>query len=366
MIRAQVLTTYPTEDASRRLRIEPLVAEMRKRGVDVSIHELFTRSAFSNKNGSFIERIGAASQLGWQLLRRLTLFSRKYDVVLVHREAFPFFTPSLERLISRRAKVAVLDVDDAIYSPPTHIKDWRQALRQPDKALEYSVIFDLIFCGNEMLRDAFSGKRAEAEIYPTCPPPETFELEREDTSAVSVMWTGSQSTLGSLMAVLPEVLTVCEQENLTLYVLGGANIDSLPSHPRLVAARWSHEQEQQLLAKADIGLMPLPDTDWERGKSGYKAILYLCAGLQAVVSPVGINKVLSEKYDSIHACSDEDWASSLRSVIERVRRSGSDHSSRTQARSEFDVRRNASQAVSAILARLGATDGELSKAKNSA
>lgn len=356
MIRAQVLTTYPTEDASRRLRIEPLVAEMRQRGVDVSIHELFTGSAFSNKNGSIVERIGAASQLGWQLLRRLTLFSRRYDVVLVHREAFPFFTPYAERLISRRATVTVLDVDDAIYGSPTHIKDWRQALRRPEKALEYSKIFDLIFCGNEMLRDAFSGDSADVTIYPTCPPPETFELERADSSSLSVLWTGSQSTLGSLLTVLPEVLSVCEQESLTLYVLGGANVESLPSHPRLVPARWSHELEQKLLANADIGLMPLPDTDWEQGKSGYKAILYLCAGLQAIVSPVGINKELSEKYDSIHSASNEDWGSSLRSMVEKVRQSGPDHSSRMQARKEFDVRRNASQAVNAIMSKLHASD----------
>lgn len=356
MIRAQVLTTYPIQDASRRLRIEPLVAEMRRRGVDVNIHELFTSSAFSNKNGSIVERIGAASQLGWQLFRRLTLFSRRYDVVVVHREAFPFFTPSLERLISRRATVAVLDVDDAIYSPPTHIKDWRQALRRPEKALEYSAIFDLIFCGNEMLRDAFDGDSADVTIYPTCPPAETFELEREDSSSLSVLWTGSQSTLGSLLTVLPEVLSVCEQENLTLYVLGGANVESLPSHPRLVPARWSHEQEQKLLAKADIGLMPLPNTDWERGKSGYKAILYLCAGLRAVVSPVGINKELSEKYDSIQSSSHDDWASSLTSLVEKVRQSGPDDSSRIQARSEFDIRRNAGQAVNAILAKLNASD----------
>lgn len=347
-----MLTTYPVADASRRLRIEPLVAELRGRGVEVRVHELFSPFSFANKNGNLRARFSAAVRLSTRLAQRILFFVRRYDVLIVHREAFPFFTPFFERILTARAGVAVLDVDDAIYSSPTHVKDWRHLFRSPINALAFSEYFDLIFCGNDVLKDAFSNKRAQTIVFPTCPPPETFDLDRQELSEVSILWTGSQSTLGSLQHVLPEVLSLCEEEDLTLDVLGGANISSLPSHPRLRARRWSHDLEQKLLARAAIGIMPLPDTEWERGKSGYKAILYLCAGLQAVVSPVGINKELSEKYSSIHEARLGEWASSLRSAVEAVRSSSTDVSARTLARLDFDAHQNARRQVDTIFSRL--------------
>jgi hypothetical protein len=245
-----------------------------------------------------------------------------------------------------------LDIDDAIYAVPTHTRDWRRLLRKPEKSLEFSNLFDLVFCGNEMLKKTFGNSHALAELYPTCPPVETFDIVPRESEQIALMWTGSQSTLGSLEGVLPDVLGVCEQEDLHLFVLGGANIADLPPHPRLSAARWTNEAEQELLARASIGLMPLPDTEWERGKSGYKAILYLCAGMRSLVSPVGINRSLCDEYEAISACGDKEWASSLRRAVEEVRRTGRERNSLVQAKLAFDSKANAIRAVDAIMAKI--------------
>ncbi|QHK20166.1 hypothetical protein GU243_10960 [Pseudarthrobacter psychrotolerans] len=349
LMRAHVLTTYPVADASRRLRIEPLVSEMRRRGIEVRVHQLLSDSAFGRKNGSPLDRAYVLVVLLVGILARLLLLARRCDILIVHREAFPFFTPLFEQMGAKNSRISILDVDDAIYAAPTHTRDWRQFLRNPTKASEFSTIFDVIFCGNEMLKEKFGRDSAISFVSPTCPPPETFDIVRQKNDKIIIMWTGSQSTLGSIKGILPDVLQLCEEDDLELHILGGANINELEPHPRLFAARWTSDAERDLLARASIGLMPLPDTQWERGKSGYKAILYLCAGLRAVVSPVGINRRLSEEFPAISAVEDDHWSAEIRHAVEEVRRGGPEGYSRDMARTQFGSSSNATRAVDIML-----------------
>lgn len=328
------------------------MAELGRQGFTVKIHELFTDDAFARKNERGAARLYAATILLLRILSRLIFILRRSDVLIVHREAFPFFTPFLERLAVRRTALAVLDVDDAIHAHPTHIRDWRNVLRKPSKALEFSKIFDLILCGNESLMEAYGNAKAVTEYQPTCPPVSTFDIHHDAQTPISLLWTGSQSTLGSLKSVLPEILEVCQQENIDLYVLGGANVEELPPNPRLSVHRWSNAKEAEMLGTTSIGLMPLPDTEWERGKSGYKAILYLCAGMRAVVSPVGMNERLCSEFDVISRCQTGQWAEAIRRVVKDIRENGINPTSRTKARVHFDSERNARLAVKTMLGML--------------
>ncbi|WP_157365172.1 hypothetical protein [Arthrobacter sp. QXT-31] len=325
------------------------MAELRLRGIDVQVHELFSDKAFTQKNERGAARIYAAAVLLLRIVSRIFFLFRRCDILVVHREAFPFFTPLMERLAAKRSQVTILDIDDAIHAAPTHIRDWRRLLRQPVRALEFASIFDLILCGNESLVETYGSGKATAVYQPTCPPSSTFEIEHQPGAPITLLWTGSQSTLGSLQTVLTEVLEVCDEEQIFLDVLGGTNIEDLPAHPRLRARRWSNQTEAELLRSASIGLMPLPDTEWERGKSGYKAILYLCAGMKAVVSPVGINSQLADDYESISACDAERWSHEIRRAVRSVRENGLSSGSQHEARAHFDTDVNAKSAVDLIL-----------------
>ena len=354
MMRVHVLTTYPSADASRRLRIDPLIAEMKNRGMSVHIDELLPVSAFRRKNGNILDRLYAGCVLLLRLILRLAFIFRASDILLVHREAFPFFTPVFERIAAKRSGIAVLDIDDAIYTDPTHRKDWRRILRNPVRALEYKDIFDVILCGNDILLDDFDHGKAKVVFAPTCPPVASFEIVRHPSDPRILMWTGSQSTLGSLKDVLPQVLDACQRHDLILHVLGGANISELPKHARIQSQLWSAEAEMDLLGRASLGLMPLPDTDWERGKSGYKAILYLCAGLPSLISPVGINQRLAEEFESISACDDNDWSAAISRAL-RPSNGYDGHiltrgeSSQALAREVFYSSDNASRTLNSLL-----------------
>ncbi|MCM0615260.1 hypothetical protein MOD31_04435 [Paenarthrobacter sp. TYUT067] len=327
---------------------------MKKRGMSVHVDELLPASAFKRKNGNILDRLFAGSVLLGRLFLRIIVISRPSDILIVHREAFPFFTPVFERIAAKRSGMAILDIDDAVYADPTHRRDWRRILRNPVRALEYKDMFDVILCGNDVLLGDFDNGKATVVYAPTCPPVATFDTIRRPSDPRILMWTGSQSTLGSLQKVLPQVLDACESHDLVLHVLGGANISELPKHPRIRAQLWSAEAEMELLGRASLGLMPLPDTEWERGKSGYKAILYLCAGLPSVISPVGINRRLAEEYESISACNDNDWTATIARALESSNAynglvSTNEDSSQALARGVFHSSDNASRTVDSVL-----------------
>lgn len=347
----RVFTTYPIADASRRLRIEPIVRELREQGVTVRVHELFTGFVFRNKNAGLLLKAVAGIILCARLFQRLVLivFTRA-DIAIVHREAMPFFTPVFERLVAERARVSVLDVDDAIYTSPTHSKDWRSFLRKPERALDYSSIFDVILCGNQQLMEVFGGGTAQVAYSPTCPPEYVWNIDgnQDLSNGVVLAWTGSQSTLGSLQEVLNETLIVCEEMGARLRVLGGDNVTELPEHPNLTATRWTAEAESDLLQSAQIGLMPLPTTEWESGKSGFKAILFLCSGMRVVASPVGINAQLISDYGAV--LDGTVWSETLRVAIRETQRAEPEKVSRAKARETFDSLENARNTVALLLA----------------
>ncbi|WP_461666684.1 WecB/TagA/CpsF family glycosyltransferase [Gordonia sputi] len=309
----QILTTYPSTDASRRLRIDPLIAELQNRGCRVEVHELINDRAFAAKNHR-IGRFYSAMILAINLAMRLVVLLKRVDIRIVHREAFPFLPPILERVACATARVAVLDVDDAIYESPTHNSDWRRHFRNPSKTLVYPQIFDHILCGNWEVKQRFSGGESKTHFVPTCPPKQVSELKIITPNERYLLWTGSYSTLPSLNGILDQVLRVCSDFSCKLVVLGADNINTLPSTPLIIAEKWSMERELHWLSRATLGLMPLPRTPWENGKSGYKAILYHCAHLPSLVSPIGLNDWLVRENSDIRPASG-DWYEDIRRIL---------------------------------------------------
>lgn len=149
----------------------------------------------------------------------------------------------------------------------------------------------------------------------TAPSEEVFTLERVPASRPTVLWTGSHSTLGSLVPIVGELLDACEQVDGRLVVLGGFNVTSLPSHPRMTAYRWSSARELCALQRAWLGVMPLPDTEWEAGKSAYKLLLYLAAGVPVLASAIGMNRSLAGAPGVGLLASDADWGSAVRGAL---------------------------------------------------
>jgi glycosyltransferase involved in cell wall biosynthesis len=126
-----------------------------------------------------------------------------------------------------------------------------------------------------------------------------------------VGWIGSPTAAYCLKAIVPALARVATEAPFDLLVAGAGERIDVPG-VRVIEVAWSISSESELFASLDVGLYPLPDNPWTRGKCGMKAIQYLSCGVAAVVSPVGVNaRIVDDGRTGALARTDDEWAARL-------------------------------------------------------
>lgn len=242
---------------------------------------------------------------------------RRSDLVFILREAAPIGPPWFERLAAASGVPLVYDFDDAIYllnlSPANRIVS---RLKQPGKTAELVRLSRQVIAGNANLAAFAAPLNPRVSILPTPIDTDFYRSKPAAASAGPVVlgWVGSHSNLPYLHALDPALQELARRRNIRLRVVGGeyplpgVAVDSVP---------WSLERELQDLHAMDIGLMPMPDNEWTRGKCGFKALQYMGAGLPAVVSPVGVNRqIVRQGRNGFLAGTPEEWLEILLRLVD--------------------------------------------------
>lgn len=239
--------------------------------------------------------------------------SGSYDVLWIEKEIVPWIPAWAEAMLLRANIPYIVDYDDAIFHRYDMHK-WRLVRvvlgRKIDAVIRGAA---LVVVGNEYLaeRARRAGARRVALV------PSVVDLERyptapsDDNRVFTVGWIGSPSTARYLQLVVPALRAVCgcEQGRLVVVGSGPLRMEGVPLEVRL----WKEETEAREIHGFDVGIMPLEDGPWERGKCGYKLIQYMACGLPVVASPVGANKTIVEHgVDGFLATSAWEWAEALR------------------------------------------------------
>ena len=257
------------------------------------------------------------------LRRLLLLFTvRKYDFVFLHREAAPLGPPVFEWLLANVfGKKIIFDFDDAIWLPNTSQENkLARFLKFPEKARLTCRWAYKISAGNGYL--AAFGKRAKgiSEIEPSPTVvinPTTLDtlhqhnrLKNQHSQKLIIGWTGTHSTLIYLTDLLPVLRNLEQHHDFTFLVIADKNPDfDLKSFHYLP---WQKSTETDDLLQMNIGVMPLTDDAWARGKCGFKALQYMALGIPALVSPVGVNTEIVQQGINGFVCqTPEDWYTAL-------------------------------------------------------
>ena len=255
------------------------------------------------------------------LLRRFksVLSAGRYDAVYIYRDAF-FFGLFFEKLLKRKGARIIYDFDDAIWlMDKNESQGIFNRLKNPQKTATICGLADLVVVGNRYLGNYATQYNKNVNIIPSSIDFKSYDSSTltKNSDKICIGWTGSFSTVKHFETAMPALTILKEKfgEKIYFKLIGDPTYQN--SELGIVGVRWKSDTEAEDLSELDIGMMPLPDNDWTRGKCGMKGLQYMALEIPTVMSPVGVNKdIIQDGVNGFLASSSEQWVEKLSLLIE--------------------------------------------------
>jgi glycosyltransferase involved in cell wall biosynthesis len=249
--------------------------------------------------------------VGENPLLRLKLLKRanRADVVVILRKTFSSPFLSMLGLCSKRL---IFDLDDAIFCRSSGAISRTRRNRFARMAGRCRQIW----AGNEYLATASRQFNRSVTILPTSLRPGKYSIETEKPAKhIELVWIGSRSTRKYLDTGLPALENLAKSlPQIRLKIV--ADFDIKSERLSTIAVPWSEENEAFALSSAHIGIAPMPDNPWTRGKCGLKVLQYMAAGLPVVSSPAGVNgEIVEHGVTGFLADNAEAWQKAIEELI---------------------------------------------------
>lgn len=313
-----VLAPYPLRRApSQRFRWEQYLLPLRERGIFLEPSTFLNDAGMDIIHGSGAWRVKASAVFAGAARRlRDVRRIRQYDLVLVHRESLPIGPAWPEWLIARAGVRYAFDFDDAVYLPATSAANRRLArFKGAGKTIGVVRGASLVLAGNGYLRDWASAYNPRVKVVPTTIDTDHYvpPIRRTD-GPVRVGWSGSLSTIEHLKLLEPVLRELQQRSGIQIRIIGGGDYRMPGTETENLV--WNERSEVEDLRGIDIGVMPLPDDEWARGKCGLKALQYMALAIPTVVSPVGVNCEIARDGAALLASTQEEWRQALGKLID--------------------------------------------------
>jgi glycosyltransferase involved in cell wall biosynthesis len=317
------LVPYPIGRApSQRFRFEQYFDLLRQNKI-----EWRSESFWDTQSWEILYKQGYLPLKSWGLVKgfskRLIVLFRlsSFNFVFIHRECTPIGPPFFEWVIAKilRKKI-IYDLDDSIWLPNTSEENKIASFFKWHSKVQSICVWSYkISAGNGYLAAFAKAYNPNVVINPTTIDTENLHnLEKwtapPKSERLVIGWTGTHSTMQYLQPLVP-VLQALEKKIPFSFVVISNKKPDLPL-ASLIFIPWNKEHEIPDLLRFDIGVMPLIEDAWSKGKCGFKALQYMALGIPTVASPIGVNsKIIDQGRSGLLCTTDEEWLHALEKLL---------------------------------------------------
>jgi len=310
-MRILMFTRHGNLGANSRYRFLQYISLLEKAGHEVDVRSMLDDEYLkivylSGRKGSRHTLRGYLRRLGQ--LRGI----RNSDVVLCDQEFLPYFPAAVETLIADRCPRLILDYDDAAYFKYLNSRWFRNRIPVLMAAAE-SVV-----AGNRHLAEFARRYSRNVYLVPTVVDTSRYSPKTSYAAphGIRLTWIGTPQTVRFLKPITHVLRALRERHPSLRLRLIGSGTSVCRALPFAEVVEWSESTETRLLAECDVGLMPLPDNEFTRGKCGLKLIQYMAAGLPVIGSSVGANcDIVSHGHDGYLVSEPQEWFAALERLI---------------------------------------------------
>lgn len=311
----------PDRSPSQRYRFEQYFSFLREQGYECELSPIINETAdkYFYSTGHFFRKLQITIQSAIQRLKDVWR-ANNYDIIFVQREAFMTGSTYFEKGFAKSNAKLVYDFDDSIWLMDTSNAnkkwEWMKSTKKTGRIMSVS---DMIFAGNNYLFDYAKQFNSNVKVIPTTINTQLFKRKEDykDNEKICIGWSGSITTIKHFEEAINILKKIKDKYKDKVYfkVLGDDTYENKALG--IKGLPWSSSTEIDVLSSFDIGIMPLPDNQWVKGKCGLKGLSYMSLEVPTIMSAVGVNtSIIAEGKNGFLAANDAEWFDKISALVD--------------------------------------------------